>query len=77
MQDLMAFTNGVENFWSHLKRGVDGISHLVSEEHLQKYVNEYSLRYNTRKQSTNDKFILILNNITTRVKYQDFINHGK
>ncbi len=75
--NLMASTNGVENFWSHLKRGVDGIYHWVSEEHLQKYVNEYSLRYNTRKQSTNERFNLILNNIATRVKYQDLINHGK
>lgn len=40
----MASTNGVENLWSHLKRGVDGIYYRVSEEHIQKYVNEYSLR---------------------------------
>ncbi len=75
--NMMASTNGVENFWSHLKRGITGINHWVSEEHLQKYVNEYALRYNTRKESTNDRFNLILNNIATRVKYQDLINHGK
>ncbi len=75
MQDMMASTNGVENFWSHLKRDVDCIFHWVREEHLQKYVKEYSLRYNTRKQYINARFFLILNNITTRVKYQDFINH--
>lgn len=46
----MASTNGAENFWSHLKRGVDCIFQWVREEHIQKYVNEYSLRNNTRKQ---------------------------
>jgi transposase-like protein len=75
--NMMASTNGVENFWIHLKRGITGINHWVSEEHLQKYVNEYALRYNTRKESTNDRFNLILNNIATRIKYQDLINHGK
>ncbi len=75
--NMMASTNGVENFWSHLKRGIEGINHWVSEEHLQKYVNEYSLRYNTRKHTTNERFNLILNNITSRVRYQDLINHGK
>lgn len=40
-------------------------------------MNDYALRNNTRKQSTNDRFKLILNNIATRVKYQDFKNHGK
>lgn len=52
--NMMASTNGVENFWSHLKRGIEGINHWVSEEHLQKYVNECALRYNTRKATTND-----------------------
>ena len=70
-------TNTVEGFFSHLKRGIYGIYHHVSDQHLQKYANEFALRYNTRKQSTNDRFNLILNNITTRVRYQDLINHGK
>ena len=44
----MAHTNGIENFWSHLKRGIDGIYHWVSKEHLQSYVDEFTLRMNTR-----------------------------
>ena len=55
--NMMASTNGIENFWSHLKRGVEGIYHWVSKAHLQKYVNEYALRYNTRKSTTNDRLI--------------------
>jgi transposase-like protein len=44
----MVHTNNIECFWSHLKHGVDGIYHWVSEKRLQSYVEEYSLRFNTR-----------------------------
>jgi transposase-like protein len=64
-------TNGIENFWSHLKRGVNGIYHWVSVEHLQSYVNEYSLRYNTRKMTTVGRFDLVLANVTGRLTYKE------
>lgn len=67
----MAYTNGVENFWSHLKRGVDGIYHWVSTDHLQSYVNEYSLRFNTRKMTTAGRFDLILSNVAGRLTYKE------
>ena len=57
------------------QRVIDGIYHWVSEEHLQSYVDKYSLRFNTRKISVNDKFDLILGNMAGRLKYQDLINH--
>src|SRR5437868_2973732 len=50
--NAMAHTNGIENFWSHLKRGIDGIYHWCSKEHLQSYVDEFTLRFNTRKFNT-------------------------
>lgn len=71
----MASTNGVENFWSHLKRGIDGIYHWVSVPHLQSYVTEYSLRYNTRKSTTSERFNLILANVAGRLKYNQLIDH--
>lgn len=42
------YTNGIENFWSVLKRGYYGIYHKWSVKHLQRYVNEFVLRYNLR-----------------------------
>ncbi len=39
-------TNTVEGFWSLLKRGVIGIYHYTSKKHLQRYLNEFSYRYN-------------------------------
>ncbi len=56
----MACTNSIENFWSHLKRGIDGIYHWVSKDQLQTYVDEFTLLFNTRKYNTQGRFDLIL-----------------
>jgi transposase len=45
-------TNSIEGFWSQLKRSINGTFHHVSKKHLQKYVNEFSYRYNRRKSET-------------------------
>jgi len=68
-------TNGIENFWSQLKRGVYGIYHHVSPEHLQAYVDEFALRYNTRDNKTQCRFDLILANVAgKRLTYKKLIN---
>jgi transposase-like protein len=41
-------TNGVEGFFSLLKRGVVGTFHHVSERHLPLYLSEFDHRHNTR-----------------------------
>lgn len=41
-------TNGIEGFWSQLKRGISGTHVWVSKKHLQKYVDEFAFRYNQR-----------------------------
>ena len=48
----MFHTNSIEGFWSQLKRSINGTFHSVSRKHLQKYVNEFSYRYNRRKSET-------------------------
>ena len=67
-------TNTIECFWSQMKRGVDGIYHWVSPKHLQGYVDEYSLRFNTRKICTSDRFNLLLGNVLGRLTYQQLID---
>lgn len=40
--------NGVEGFWKHLKGAIRSTHIHVSSKHLQKYVGEFSYRYNMR-----------------------------
>jgi transposase-like protein len=42
-------TNGIENFWSLLKRGLVGSFHKVSVKHLTRYLDEFTFRFNERK----------------------------
>ena len=50
--DGMAHTNGIESFWSLLKRGYYGTYHHMSKWQLQRYVNEFSGRHNVRDLDT-------------------------
>ena len=43
-----AYANTVENYFSLLKRGIIGTYHLVSTQHLHRYLAEFDFRYNHR-----------------------------
>lgn len=66
-------TNGIENFWSLLKRGIVGIFHQVSPWHLQRYCDEFAARYNSRKIKDNERFDLVLTKSNGRLKYNQLI----
>ena len=42
------YTNTAEGFFSILKRGINGVYHHVSEQHLDKYLAEFGFRYDNR-----------------------------
>ena len=42
-------TNGLENFWKHLKGGIRGTHIHVSPQHLHKYAKEFEFRFNHRE----------------------------
>ncbi len=64
-------TQNIENFWSQLKRGYIGIYHYMSEKHLQKYCNEFAIRYNMRDKSNVARFFHIVKNSSVpRIKYR-------
>ena len=44
-----AHTNTIEGFWSLMKRGIGGVYHSVSAKYLQAYLDEYTFRYNHRR----------------------------
>jgi transposase-like protein len=48
-------TNGIENFWSLLKRGIGGTYVAVEPFHLFRYVDEQAFRYNNRKDADGNK----------------------
>ena len=54
-----ATTNGVESFWALMKRGYHGVYHHWSEKHMDRYVDEFEGRYNTRSLDTIDQMRLI------------------
>ena len=66
-------TNGIENFWSLLKRGIVGIFHQVSPQHLQRYCDEFASRYNSRKITDAERFELSVQNSDGRLKYNELI----
>ena len=50
--DGAAHTNGIESFWSMLKRGYHGTYHQMSPKHLDRYVREFAGRHNARPMDT-------------------------
>src|SRR5438445_1444230 len=48
--DGRVHTNGLENFWSLLKRGVSGTYVSVEPFHLHRYLDEQMFRFNNRKE---------------------------
>jgi len=61
--DGKAHTNSIENFWGNLKRGIIGIYRFISKKHLQKYIDEFVFRHNTRKLTPRDRFIHLVSNV--------------
>jgi hypothetical protein len=49
-------TNTIEGFWALLKRGIYGIYHYVSEKHIDRYLDEFCARYNTRHLGEAERF---------------------
>jgi transposase-like protein len=55
-----AHTNTAENFFSLLKRGINGSYHHVSEAHLPRYLAEFDFRYNARHVTDGERTRLAL-----------------
>ena len=71
-------TNGMENFWSLLKRGLNGTYVSVKPFHLFRYIDEQAFRYNYRKVSDAQRFdTLVFAIVGKRLTYADLTSKEK
>ena len=74
VRDKVIHTNGMESFWSLLKRGYHGTFHHLSEKHLDRYVAESAGRHNVREFDTTAQIrALARGMIGKRLTYRDLI----
>lgn len=71
-------TNGLENFWSLLKRSIKGTYISIEPTHLFRYLDEQAFRYNERKESDSGRFLKAMRGtIGKSLSYVDLTGKGK
>jgi transposase-like protein len=74
--DGQVHTNGMENFWSLLKRTIKGTYVSVEPFHLFRYLDEQAYRFNERGGNDGDRFELALKSIVgKRIMFKDLTGH--
>ncbi len=67
-------TNGIESFWAGLKRGYEGVYHKMSFKHLDRYVDEFVGRHNSRDSDTLEQMEALAEGMRgKRLEYEDLI----
>ena len=67
-----AHTNGIESFWSMLKRGYVGTYHKISPKHLDRYVRQFAGKHNLREANTLAQMQLVVAGLVgQRLLYRD------
>lgn len=72
--DGMAHTNGIESFWSMLKRAHKGTFHRLSPKHLNRYVQEFASKHNLRSLDTMEQMRTVASEMGGRsLRYRELI----
>ncbi len=66
-------TNGIEGSFGLFKRMVFGIYHQISPKHTQRYLDEFTYRYNSRTIKDADRFTVSLKNTSGRLTYKRLV----
>ncbi len=70
-------TNGLENFWSLLKRAIHGTYVSVEAFHLFRYLDEQAFRFNNREDSDQQRFTKVAGSVFgKRLTYAELIGKG-
>jgi transposase-like protein len=73
--DGLVHTNGLENFWSLLKRTIRGTYVSVDPFHLFRYLDEQAFRFNERGGTDLTRFLAVLKDVVgRRIMYKDLIS---
>ncbi len=71
-------TNGLENFWSLLKRAIQGTYVAVDPAHLDRYLDEQTFRFNKRKGNDATRFLeVMLSVVGKRLTYRELTSAGE
>lgn len=74
----LVHTNGMENFWSVLKRSIKGTYLSVMPPHLDRYVDEHVYRFNVRDERDCNRFYKVLGmGLGKRIMYAELIGREK
>ena len=69
-----AWTNGIESFWSGIKRAIMGVYHKMSKKHLWRYIAEFVARQNMRMKDTIEQMKLIVRGFEgKRLRYCELV----
>ena len=60
---------GIENYWSLLKRGIYGVFHHVNPEYLPSYLSEFQFRFNARKINDGERFASLMGQTEGRLQW--------
>jgi transposase-like protein len=70
----MVHTNGIESFWTMLKRGYKGTYHQMSAKHIARYVTEFAGRHNVLDFDTIIQMTMLAKGLEgKRLRYDDLI----
>ena len=68
-------TQGIESFWSMLKRAHKGTYHKISPKHLQRYVDEFAGKHGIRDLDTIDQMAAVVAGMVgKRLMYRDLVS---
>ncbi len=76
--DGVVHTNGIENFWSLLKRGIKGTYVSLEPFQLFRYIDDLDFLFNEREGNEGDRFEKVMSQIVNkRLTFKELTGHAE